>query len=208
MSARHAGRAGAAALALALTLGAGAAGAADQPPQPGEVRDARFSDGPVQLGSGGVDFSSGPVALPDGPVSFPSAPLVQQAAKTSKEVRLQLMTDVLFDFDKADLRPEAEGVLEDLAARIKQAFERPKVRVEGHTDALGSDAYNQSLSERRAESVRGWLAERGGLPAKSLAAAGLGEARPVAPNVHLDGSDDPEGRQRNRRVEVTVSAGG
>jgi outer membrane protein OmpA-like peptidoglycan-associated protein len=82
------------------------------------------------------------------------------------------------------------------------------VRVEGHTDAKGSDEYNQALSERRAASVRTWFVQAAKLPAKSVTAVGFGERQPVADNEKPDGSDDPEGRQKNRRVEVVVTAKG
>lgn len=75
--------------------------------------------------------------------------------------------------------------------------------VEGHTDAKGSDAYNQTLSEKRARTVRDWLAARGALPVDTPI-QGWGERRPIAPNLKPDGSDDPAGRQKNRRVEVTL----
>jgi outer membrane protein OmpA-like peptidoglycan-associated protein len=192
-------RAPAAALVLLLTAAAPAL-ALDQPPDPATVRNPRFA-------GGSVTFSDGSVAFPDGPVVFPSAPLVEQVARTGQEVRFHLMADVLFDFDRAELRPEAESVLRDLVGRIKASFKRPAVRVEGHTDALGSDDYNRKLSERRAEAVRLWLAQKGGIPARSVVAVGLGEARPVAENTNPDGSDNPAGRQKNRRVEVSVTAG-
>jgi outer membrane protein OmpA-like peptidoglycan-associated protein len=73
-----------------------------------------------------------------------------------------------------------------------------KLDVEGHTDSVGSDEYNQSLSEKRAEAVRAYLTQQG-VPPDSISAAGFGKARPVATN------DTAEGRQLNRRVELVVS---
>lgn len=77
--------------------------------------------------------------------------------------------------------------------------------IEGHTDAKGSEAYNLKLSERRAEAVVEWLAVREGIDTAWLDRRGLGEAQPAAPNARPDGRDDPEGRQRNRRVEVILT---
>jgi flagellar motor protein MotB len=79
-----------------------------------------------------------------------------------------------------------------------------KVRIEGHTDSKGSDAYNQRLSGQRANAVRDWLVEKEGLKQVKFVTRGFGEVKPVVPNTKLDGSDDPEGRQKNRRVEIIV----
>ncbi len=78
------------------------------------------------------------------------------------------------------------------------------VTIEGHTDAKGSETYNQKLSERRAESVKNWLVAREGLRDVSFTTRGLGATKPVAPNRKPDGNDDPKGRQKNRRVEIVV----
>ncbi len=123
-----------------------------------------------------------------------------QVRETATETRIELPADILFDFDKADLRPTAETALRQAAEVIRKGA-RGTVRIEGHTDAKGSAAYNQKLSERRAAAVQKWLAEREGLRVK-FATKGFGATKPVAPNAKLDGSDDPEGRQRNRRVEI------
>lgn len=115
--------------------------------------------------------------------------------------RLTVRNDVLFDFDKAALRPEAAEALGRVAEIIKQRQPR-SVSIVGYTDSIGSDAYNQSLSERRARSVEQWLeAHEQGLP--PMQASGRGEQDPVAPNT-IDGHDNPEGRQKNRRVEVLL----
>lgn len=118
-------------------------------------------------------------------------------------VRVDLAGDVLFDFDKAELRPDAEPALRAVAS-LAARTPRTRLAVEGHTDARGADAYNRRLSERRARAVADWLAAHE-VARSRLAATGHGEARPVAPNARPDGSDDPAGRQRNRRVEVVFS---
>ena len=126
--------------------------------------------------------------------------------ETPTEVRIDLSADVLFEFDKADLLPAAEQTLARAAAVIRDRGQGV-VRIEGHTDAKGDDAYNQRLSQRRADSVRRWLVEKGSVGGVRFEVSGLGETRPVAPNEKADGSDDPDGRQKNRRVEIVIRKG-
>ncbi len=112
--------------------------------------------------------------------------------------------DVLFDFDSADIRPKAEQALAQIAGSLNERYPGKKVRIEGHTDDKGSDSYNLKLSKRRAEAVRDWLESEGGWDSDQARVVGLGETHPVAQNKRADGSDDPAGRQRNRRVEIVV----
>lgn len=131
-----------------------------------------------------------------------------EVKETATEIRIELAADVLFEFDKADILPKAEQTLKQAAALISERGSgQTTVRIEGHTDAKGDDAYNQALSERRAQSVKSWLAGKGGLDEFEFSASGKGESQPVAPNAKPDGSDDPEGRQKNRRVEIVVRKG-
>lgn len=122
----------------------------------------------------------------------------------NQEIRISLSADLLFDFDQHSLRPEAQTELERLALVVREKA-RGSVRIDGHTDARGSDEYNQALSERRANSVRQWLLEHADLdPGLRLETAGFGETQPAAPNQNPDGSDDPQGRALNRRVEIFI----
>jgi outer membrane protein OmpA-like peptidoglycan-associated protein len=123
--------------------------------------------------------------------------------ETPTEVRVDMAADVLFDFDKADLLPKADETLQKAADFIRDRAKGGVVRVEGHTDAKGNDAYNQKLSERRAASVRKWFGAHG-LSAVKFSTEGFGAKKPIAPNTKPDGSDDPEGRQKNRRVEIVI----
>jgi outer membrane protein OmpA-like peptidoglycan-associated protein len=125
-----------------------------------------------------------------------------QVKETETEIRIELAADVLFDFDQATLLPKAEDTLRKAATflRLKGSG---VVGIEGHTDAKGDDAYNQKLSERRADSVRRWFT-RNGLGHVQFSSRGFGETRPVAPNTKDGGVDDPEGRQKNRRVEIVI----
>jgi len=127
--------------------------------------------------------------------------------ETETEIRIALSADVLFDFDKSDIKAEAAEALGQVAALLREHPDQP-VRIEGHTDSKGSDAYNQALSEDRALAVRDWLAEEEGLDGSAFEIVGLGETDPAAPNEHADGSDDPEGRQKNRRVEIVIGKQG
>lgn len=107
---------------------------------------------------------------------------------------LMRFDDVLFDFDRATLRPEAETLLAPVLAML-QADPNALIDIEGHTDWMGSDAYNARLSQRRAQAVVDWLVARG-IARERLNAVGKGESEPVVSN------QSAAGRQLNRRVEV------
>jgi OOP family OmpA-OmpF porin len=113
-----------------------------------------------------------------------------------------VLRGINFDFNKHNIKREFAPVLDE-AARILADNPRVKVTVEGHTDSIGSDAYNQRLSERRATAVKSYLVSRG-VAADRLDTVGYGESRPVAPNTTPDGKDNPEGRAMNRRAELKV----
>lgn len=119
------------------------------------------------------------------------------AKVTEAEITIQLSGSVLFDFDSAEIRADAERTLTDVSNVISAYAGRP-VRVEGHTDSIASDAYNQKLSQSRAGSVADWLAAHG-VEKSRIKTAGFGESRPVATN------DTAAGRQQNRRVEIVIA---
>ena len=110
---------------------------------------------------------------------------------------------VNFDFDKSTLRPDAVSILNE-AIEILKRYPELKVEVAGHTDSKGTDAYNQSLSERRATAVYDYLTGNGIDASRLVGPNGYGESRPIAPNTNDDGSDNPDGRARNRRTELNV----
>jgi outer membrane protein OmpA-like peptidoglycan-associated protein len=122
--------------------------------------------------------------------------------ETDLELKINLSGDILFDFDKADLRPAAEPVLAQVVILI-QKYPRARVLIEGYTDGKGNQAYNLKLSDRRAVAVKKWLTGKS-IPANNMVTRGWGAAKPIAPNSKPDGTDDPEGRQKNRRVELTI----
>jgi outer membrane protein OmpA-like peptidoglycan-associated protein len=123
--------------------------------------------------------------------------------RTETETRVALAADTLFEFDKAVLSPAAQANLQRTADLVRQGGAGP-ITVAGHTDGKGEDAYNLDLSRRRAEAVATWFKAQPGLGGRTYTVIGRGEAEPVAPNARADGSDDPEGRARNRRVVVTI----
>ena len=125
--------------------------------------------------------------------------------ETPTEITIDLAADVLFEFDKADVLPVAEGTLQKAAAFVRERAEGT-VRIEGHTDSKGDDAYNLRLSLKRAESIRDWFI-RNGVDNVQFVVEGRGETEPVADNQKPDGSDDPVGRQKNRRVRIVVRKG-
>lgn len=113
-----------------------------------------------------------------------------------------ILERIYFDFDKSDIRQESVIELSKLYYFMTSNPDMI-VEVAGHTDSRGTDEYNIELSKRRAKSVQNWLTERG-IKAKRIVTKGYGEARPIADNLHPDGSDNPEGRQMNRRIELTI----
>jgi outer membrane protein OmpA-like peptidoglycan-associated protein len=126
-----------------------------------------------------------------------------QVQESPKELRLTLAADVLFDYDKSAIRPDAKEAL-DRVADIIRSKSRGVVKIEGFTDSKGEAGYNLRLSKARADSVENWMIEREGLPGGGFTTQGFGATRFVAPNAKPDGSDDPAGRQKNRRVEILI----
>jgi OOP family OmpA-OmpF porin len=140
------------------------------------------------------DLMPKPAAAPPPPPPPPAAKPAPKPAPVAEKVTLA--ADVLFDFDKSILKNEGKNKLDDLAAKVK-AINLEVVIAIGHTDSIGSDAYNQKLSVRRAESVKAYLVSRGVEPNR-IYTEGKGEKQPVASNKTKDG------RQKNRRVEIEV----
>ncbi|MGB0713035.1 MAG: OmpA family protein [Gammaproteobacteria bacterium] len=113
------------------------------------------------------------------------------------KIKAVFESEALFDFDKATLKPEAKTHLDALYGKM-EGVDVTSVQVNGHTCSLGPDAYNQKLSERRANSVAGYLTGKG-VPSDKLTATGFGESKPAHSN------DTREGRKQNRRVVVEVT---
>ncbi|PYC03976.1 hypothetical protein DMX04_06840 [Pseudomonas koreensis] len=128
---------------------------------------------------------------------YPAAVKPVEPAPQTEVITLSDAGNVLFDFDKSDLTPAAKAQLDTLMDKLRNA-DVVSIKVIGHTDSKGSDAYNQALSERRASSVAAYLLSQGLAPNK-LTSEGRGESEPVADNA----SD--EGRAENRRVELHIN---
>ena len=188
-------------IVLAAVLLVAAQGSfAQEPPYKAEVRDLQatildlkgFAD---DTGGGVADLT----ARVDGLTGRHEGLSVRQ---DKNAVTVSMLGDVLFDFDKASIRPGAESALLDIAGVIKSDA-TGAVTVEGHTDSKGSASYNKDLSLRRAKAVAQWLESHGVDPAR-LSVKGLGDTRPVQPNKLSNGADNPQGRAQNRRVEFVL----
>jgi len=121
---------------------------------------------------------------------------------SGKKHLVTIGADALFDFDKASLTPKSEKVLASLGPVLKK-YGNCSVTIAGHTDSIGTDEYNQDLSERRAQTVRDWLAAHQYVAADAPV-TGFGKRQPIALNALADGKDYPPGRAKNRRVEITL----
>ncbi|QTE29046.1 OmpA family protein [Pengzhenrongella sicca] len=115
---------------------------------------------------------------------------------------IRLDANVLFEFDRAEVQPDGQAYLQRVATLLA-AVGSPRAQINGYTDQVGDEEYNVDLSTRRADAVRDLLVGFG-LSPDSLSTAGLGETRPLRPETHPDGTDDPAARQLNRRVEIVL----
>jgi outer membrane protein OmpA-like peptidoglycan-associated protein len=140
-----------------------------------------------------------------GNVSDVESALQDLGAETvGDEIQINLPADVLFNFDQATIRSDAAVALTKLLTIINARSSNGTIHIAGHTDAIGDVLYNQQLSERRAIAVKSWLEDEG-IAATRLQTQGFGESNPIAANTKPDGSDDPIGRQKNRRVQIVIS---
>jgi outer membrane protein OmpA-like peptidoglycan-associated protein len=155
----------------------------------------------------GNDATSPPIGIElKGNTPVPAAPIEETlkavptsigVKATSEGLRVTLNSLVLFDTGKSELKTSATAEL-DQVVKLLQAYPNNPLRISGHTDSVGKDAYNQKLSEDRAQSVSDYLETRGGISKARLRVVGWGKRRPVASNKAA------EGRQQNRRVEIDI----
>jgi outer membrane protein OmpA-like peptidoglycan-associated protein len=148
----------------------------------------------------GEEPSPPPPPAPPPPRPAPLPP--PAAAPAPSESKRIVLRGINFDFNKYNIKREFAPVLDE-AAQILKDNPGVRVTVEGHTDSIGSVAYNQRLSERRAAAVKNYLVSRG-VAAERLDTVGYGKSRPIAPNTTPSGKDNPEGRAMNRRAELKV----
>ena len=145
----------------------------------------------------GCDGAIVPVVAPAAPVATAPAPApVPVPVAPPAATKVTYAADAFFDFDKSVLKPEGKAKLDDLVGKIKDINLEVIIAV-GHTDAVGSDSYNQKLSVARSESVKAYLVSKG-VEKNRVYTEGKGEKQPVADNK------TSEGRAKNRRVEIEV----
>lgn len=135
-----------------------------------------------------------PKPTPPPPPPPPPAPKPKPAPKVERTI---ILDDVLFDFDKSNIKPEAAAILDRLVAFMNENKDK-KAALSGHTDSIGTEAYNQKLSERRVNSVKDYVVKKG-VNAGRVSGQGFGESKPIADNK------TKEGRAKNRRVEIKVN---
>jgi OOP family OmpA-OmpF porin len=135
-------------------------------------------------------------AAPSAPATpaAPAKPAAAAAAPSSVRQTVVIQADALFDFDKSVVRPDGKKSIDEALAKLA-GVSLEMVIATGHTDSVGTDAYNQKLSERRAAAVKDYLVSKG-IPAAKVTTVGKGESQPVATNK------TKEGRQKNRRVDI------
>ena len=160
-------------------------------------RDANWTPATAAKGCDGAIVAPAPapaVVAPkaEAPAPKPAAP----APKAPAASKVTYAADAFFDFDKSVLKPAGKAKLDDLVGKVKGINLEVIIAV-GHTDSVGSDAYNQKLSVRRAESVKAYLVSKG-IEKNRIYTEGKGEKQPVADNK------TKEGRAKNRRVEIEV----
>ena len=162
-------------------------------------RDANWTPATAAPGCDGALVAVQPAAAaPAAPGAAPVvvAPAAQPAPAPAVATKVTYAADAFFDFDKSVLKPEGKAQLDDLVSKVKGINLEVIIAV-GHTDSVGSDAYNQKLSVRRSESVKAYLVSKG-IEKNRVYTEGKGEKQPVADNKTA------EGRAKNRRVEIEV----
>ena len=159
-------------------------------------RDASWTPATAAPGCDGA--LAAPVAAPAAPAPAPAAaaPAAKPAPAPAMATKVTYAADAFFDFDKAVLKPAGKAKLDDLVSKVKGINLEVIIAV-GHTDSVGSDAYNQKLSVRRSEAVKAYLVSKG-IEKNRVYTEGKGEKQPVADNK------TKEGRAKNRRVEIEV----
>jgi OmpA-OmpF porin, OOP family len=163
-------------------------------------RDANWTPATAVAGcDGAIAPKAAPAPAPAAPAAAPAAPAAKAPAVAPAAVAATKVTyaaDAFFDFDKSVLKPEGKAKLDDLVGKVKDINLEVIIAV-GHTDSVGSVAYNQKLSVRRAEAVKAYLVSKG-IEKNRVYTEGKGKSQPVADNKTA------EGRAKNRRVEIEV----
>lgn len=177
--------------------------AAEEEPQfnPGEFKPGKFSPGefnPGEFNPG--EFNPGefnPGTFKPGTFNPGNFEPGVNVTVEEEEITVEVPSDLLFDFDKSDLKETVTDTLDQLSEELKE-YEGAKVAVIGHTDSQGEEGYNQTLSEERAANVAKYLSEQVNMDKVYFETFGYGQSHPIASN------DTEEGRAQNRRVEIKV----
>jgi OmpA-OmpF porin, OOP family len=160
-------------------------------------RDANWTPATAAVGCDGALVPPPPAPAVVAPAPAPAAaPTPAPAPQPPAATKVTYAADAFFDFDKAVLKPEGKAKLDDLVGKV-QGINLEVIIAVGHTDSVGTDAYNQKLSVRRAEAVKAYLVSKG-IEKNRVYTEGKGEKQPVADNKTA------EGRAKNRRVEIEV----
>lgn len=159
------------------------------------------SDAASTVGTSEPVASSGGLTAPVSALSADRSDL--NVRVTGLGTIIDLPADALFDYDKATLTPAAETELRKAAELIRRG-PPGRIQVIGHTDSDGDSVYNQKLSEARARTVADWFGQQVGVRQRTFSVSGKGESAPIASNKTPTGVDDPQGRTKNRRVEVVI----
>lgn len=130
--------------------------------------------------------------------------------KLKQEVKLEktpvepfVMPNINFEFDSPKLTPDSKLAIDTTLLKLFRQQPNIKIEISAHSDSKGSDSYNLTLSQKRAESLVKYLQSRG-VPLNQMVPKGYGETKPIAPNTNADGTDNPEGRKKNRRIELKI----
>jgi len=158
-------------------------------------RDANWTPATAAVGCDGAIAAAAPAPVVAAPAAAAAAPVIA-AAPVVAAAKVTYAADAFFDFDKAVLKPAGKTKLDELVAKVKDIKLEVIIAV-GHTDSVGTDAYNQKLSVKRAEAVKAYLVSKG-IEKNRVYTEGKGEKQPVADNK------SKEGRAKNRRVEIEV----
>ena len=159
-------------------------------------RNANWTPATAAPGCDGAIVAPTPAAAAPAAAPAPAAPAPAPAPAPAVATKVTYAADAFFDFDKSVLKPEGKAKLDDLVSKVKGINLEVIIAV-GHTDSVGTDAYNQKLSVRRSEAVKAYLVSKG-IEKNRVYTEGKGEKQPVADNKTA------EGRAKNRRVEIEV----
>jgi outer membrane protein OmpA-like peptidoglycan-associated protein len=157
--------------------------------------DAHIVD--VNRAGGRADWEDIDRSAPE--VTFPEVKSRDLRVRGNNDYAIYDMEEtVLFEFDKANIKPSAQNTLKEVASSIDQRYAEGEIRIYGHTDKVGSASYNKELAEERARAVKQWLVQHGNINDSRISIHPVGQAEPVASN------ETEEGRQQNRRVEIVA----